>query len=180
MTAQRCSLTIAASLVALWLAPARGEDANGQTRPEPSVGLANPVATQPLDRLSATRERPLFSPTRRPPAPPPPPVVQRPAPVLPPAAPSVDLFGIVRDEEGARAVVRVGPGNKILRVRVGDDIGGWKVSQIEGRKLVLSLGERSTTFTLFSGQNAKPNVGIVPRLPDKRPQNPLRSSSGRG
>src|SRR5262249_16117207 len=34
--------------------------------------LPSPLAAQPLDRLSGTRERPLFSPTRRPPPPPPP------------------------------------------------------------------------------------------------------------
>ncbi|MGP0094474.1 MAG: hypothetical protein ACLPKB_31695 [Xanthobacteraceae bacterium] len=179
MTARRCSLTIALSLVAPWLV-ACGLGASGQTRPEPSAGVANPAAAQSLDHLSATRERPLFSPSRRPPPPPPAPVAQRAAPVLPPAAPSVDLFGIVSDEEGARAVVRTGPGNKILRVRVGDEIGGWKVSQIEGRKLVLSLGERSTTFTLFSGHNAKPDVQILPRFPDRPPPNPTRASSVRG
>jgi len=167
------------SLVALWLV-ARGVGASGQTGPEPSAAVANPVAAQSLDHLSATRERPLFSPSRRPPPPPLAPVVQRAAPVLPLAAPSVDLFGIVSDEEGARAIVRTGPGNKILRIRVGDEIGGWKVSQIEGRKLVLSLGERSTTFTLFSGHNAKPDVQILPRFPDRPPQNPMRGSSVRG
>jgi hypothetical protein len=172
-------LTIAVRLVAVWLV-ACGLGASGQTRPEPSAGVANPVAAQPLDRLSVTRERPLFSPSRRPPPPPSAPVAQSAAPVLPPAAPSVDLFGIVSDEEGARAIVRAGPGNKILRIRVGDEIGGWKVSQIEGRKLVLSLGERSTTFTLFSGHNTKPDAQILPRFPNGPPQNPTRASSVRG
>ena len=42
-----------------------GEIANNQ----------NPIAAIPLSSLSATRERPVFSPTRRPPAPPPRPSV---------------------------------------------------------------------------------------------------------
>src|SRR5260370_6901414 len=50
------------------------------------AALPSPLAAQPLDRLSATRERPLFSPTRRPP-PPPPPVVAAPAPPPPPPPP---------------------------------------------------------------------------------------------
>jgi hypothetical protein len=37
-------------------------------------------------------------------------------------------------------------------VRIGDDIGGWKVTQIEERQLVLSLDDRSATYTLFSGR----------------------------
>jgi len=175
MTARRHAFPVATGLVALALA--LGGGAKGQTRLEPSADLANPAAAQSLERLSATRERPLFSPSRRPPAPPPAPVVQRSPPPAPPAAPSVDLFGIVKDADGARAVVRAGPNNKILRVRVGDDIGGWKVSHIEGRKLVLSLGERSSTYTLFGVKSAAPNAGPAARPPDRRPQSPAQAAT---
>ena len=114
--------------------------------------LAHPLEAQPLDRLSATRERPLFSPTRRPTPPPPPPEA---APVaVVPQPPNVQLFGIVMDDEGARAIVRAGT-EKVDRVQIGDDIGGWKVSQIEGRRLVLSLDGRFATFTLFSSDNGQ-------------------------
>jgi len=44
-------------------------------------------------------------------------------------------------------------------VRIGDDIGGWKVIQIEEWQLVLSLDDRSATYTLFSGQHADPGNG---------------------
>jgi hypothetical protein len=44
-------------------------------------------------------------------------------------------------------------------VRIGDDIGAWKVTQIEERKLVLSLNDRSATFTLFAGQHGGPGEG---------------------
>jgi general secretion pathway protein N len=105
------------------------------------------LQAQSLDGLSATRDRPLFSPDRRPPAPPPPPP---PAPeAAPPAPPDVTLLGIVVDRERARAIVRSGTA-KIERVQIGDDISGWKVSQIEGRRLLLSLDDRLATFTLFS------------------------------
>jgi hypothetical protein len=70
----------------------------------------------------------------------------------PPAPPKLILFGIVMDVDDARAVVAVGTGDKTRRVRIGDDIGGWKVSQIEERLLVLSLDDRSATYTLFGGQ----------------------------
>jgi hypothetical protein len=116
--------------------------------------LANPLEAQPLDRLSATRERPLFSPTRRP-TPPPPPRPPEAAPVavvLQP--PNLQLFGIVVDDEGARAIVRSGA-EKVDRVQIGDDIGGWKVAQIEGRRLVLSLDGRLATYTLFSDDNGQ-------------------------
>ena len=121
---------------------------------QPTGTLANPLEAQPLDRLSATRERPLFSPTRRPiPPPPPPPVEAAPVAVVP-QPPNVQLFGIVMDDEGARAIVRSGT-EKVDRVQIGDNIGGWKVSQIEGRRLVLSLDGSFATFTLFSNDSGQ-------------------------
>ena len=116
--------------------------------------MANPLAAQPLDRLSATRDRPLFSPTRRPtPPPPPPPPEQAPVAVIP-QPPNLTLVGIVLDDEGARALIR-SSATKADRVQIGDDIGGWKVAQIDGRRLVLSLDGRFATFTLFSNENAQ-------------------------
>jgi hypothetical protein len=115
----------------------------------PTAGLASPLAVHSLDRLSATRERPLFSPSRRAPAPPPP-IVRPPPP--PPEPPNVTLVGIVMDAEEARAIVQSGSKNEVRRVRVGDDIGGWKVAQIENRRLVLKLDSRQATFSMFSGQ----------------------------
>ncbi len=122
----------------------------------PTTSPASPLAAYPLDRLSATRERPLFSPSRRPPAPPPAPII---AAAPPPPPPKLILFGDVMDADDAHAIVGTGTADKTRRVRIGDDIGGWKVTQIEGRKLVLSLNDRSATFTLFSGQHAGPGIG---------------------
>jgi hypothetical protein len=97
----------------------------------------------------------LFSPTRHPAPPPPPPPPPEAAPVaVVPQPPNVQLFGIVMDDEGARAIIRAGT-EKVDRVQIGDDIGGWKVSQIEGRRLVLSLDGRFATFTLFSNDNGQ-------------------------
>jgi hypothetical protein len=133
-----------------------------EKQPSPAA-LSNPVAAQSLDQLSATLDRPLFSTTRRPPPPPPPPAVQVVAPPPPPPPPpNVVLFGIVIDGEGARAVVRDGVDKKLLRAQIGDDIDGWKVSQIEGRKMVLSLGGRFATFTLFSDDREKQQAAGAP------------------
>lgn len=117
--------------------------------------LANPVAAQPLDQLSATLDRSLFSPSRRG-APAPPPVA--PLPVLPALRsqpPDVVLYGVVMDGESARAVVRVGPDKRLLRAQMGDDIDGWKVAQIDGRKVVLASEDgRFATYRLFSGERS--------------------------
>jgi hypothetical protein len=142
------------AFLVLWSASIFGAGANAQSDDQPGGVLANPLQAQSLDRLSATRDRPLFSPVRRPAAPPPAPVEHVAEAPAPPPPPNVTLFGIVVDGEGARAIVRSGT-NKIERVQIGDDIGGWKVSQIEGRRLVLSLDDRLATFTLFSDERGK-------------------------
>ena len=137
-----------------------------QTQAHPATTRpASPLDAYPLDRLSATRERPMFSPSRRPPARPPPPII---AAAPPPPPPKLILFGIVMDSDEARAVVGVGTGEKTRRVRIGDDIGAWKVTQIEERQLVLSLDDRSATFTLFTDQHAGPGGGHPLSAPVRR------------
>jgi hypothetical protein len=61
----------------------------------------------------------------------------------------VTLLGIIMDAEEARAIVQIAPANEVRRVRMGDNINGWKIVQIDQRKLVLSLDSRSATFTMF-------------------------------
>ena len=130
--------------------------------------LANPVAAQSLDQLSATLDRPLFSPTRRRPAPSP--VTQAVAPSAPQQQPpTLTLFGVAMDSEQARALIRTDRDKKILRARIGDDIDGWKVSQIEGQKVVLSLGERFVTLTLFDNDRMKAEAAS--KLPAETQQN---------
>jgi hypothetical protein len=46
-----------------------------------------------------------------------------------------------------------------LHAQIGDNIDGWTVSQIEGRKLVLSLDGRFATFTLFNREVGQGNLG---------------------
>src|SRR5262245_47118774 len=145
-----------AVFLVLLLWPVRTDAVAGEHE-RPSAALANPVAAQSLDQLSATLHRPLFSPSRKPPAPPPPPpppVAQVTPPPAPPPPPTLVLFGVVMDGKDARAVVRTGA-DKMLRAQIGDEIDGWKVSQIEGRKVVLSQDGRFATFTLFTDDRAR-------------------------
>ena len=148
----RPPLHVIVTLLVLSSALMLGGNAIAQSQDQPDGTLANPLQAQSLDRLTATRDRPLFSPSRRPVPPPPPPVEPAPVVAAPPPPPSVTLFGIVIDGEGARAIIRSGTA-KVERVQIGDEIGGWKVSQIEGRKLVLSLDDRFATVTLFNDED---------------------------
>jgi hypothetical protein len=85
------------------------------------------------------------------------------------------LFGVIMDSEEARAIVRTGTGSEIRRVRIGDDIGGWKVTQIEGRRLVLSLDGRMATFSMFGGHGkAAPKAADKAPHPSPAPGTPIR------
>ncbi|WP_315833199.1 hypothetical protein [Bradyrhizobium prioriisuperbiae] len=109
----------------------------------------NPVELQSLQQLSATTGRPLFSPSRRPPPKPVAPVVVSAPPLPPSPPPSVVLLGIVSENGDGRAAIRAS--DKVVRVRAGDDVDGWKVERVEPRRLVLTQGERSVDFALFGG-----------------------------
>jgi general secretion pathway protein N len=141
-----CWFMIALLLGLLPMTTAAG--AVGTTDTQPSA-TDNPLAAQPLDYLSATRDRPLFLRSRRPPAPPPSVVkrVEPPPPPIPP--PSVVLLGVVADDNGAFAIVRFESGNNVIRAHVGEEIEGWNVTEIESRRLVLSRDGRSVSFALF-------------------------------
>jgi general secretion pathway protein N len=102
-----------------------------------------------LDDLAQTRERPLFSASRRPPpkpvesvidtAPPPPPVVE-----LPP--PSLVLVGVIVGTNAKTIVIRRLQDTKSLRLALDDDIDGWKVASIGLDAVTFQHEER--TFSL--------------------------------
>jgi hypothetical protein len=84
-------------------------------------------------------------------------------------------LGVVIGADTARAFVRSEPPDKTLRVAIGDDIGGWKVSQIERHELVLSLGDRSATFKIFdSAKTTEPPSSVELSPKPAQPQPPLQ------
>lgn len=151
-------------------ATALAADAGAPPPTDSGAALANPLAASPLDRLSATRERPLFAPSRRPPPPPPPAPVVRQVEAPPAPPPTLALLGIVTDGEGARAMVRTQASDKVIRARLGDQIGGWRVTQIEARRLILSLDDRSVSYVLFErlGEKKAPTEPPMQNLAEGR------------
>jgi general secretion pathway protein N len=115
--------------------------------PRASLPVVEPAApARPLAPLSAYREtleRPLFSPTRRPPAPPlPPQTVEAPPPPPPPkptAAPidSIRVAGVLILPAGGRALIRIGGEPKPSWMRVGDVAGGWTLVDIRAQGVLL-------------------------------------------
>jgi general secretion pathway protein N len=113
----------------------------------------NPLWEIPLASLSTTRERPIFSPSRRPP----PPVVAAAPPALAPPPPpkpvraerpQLSLVGTVDGGEESFAIF-VDPANKgALRLRIGDDYQGWKLRSVQGREATLERDQQTTILSL--------------------------------
>jgi hypothetical protein len=111
--------------------------------------LANPLAILTLKTLPTTRDRPLFSPERRPPhkaeatiaaaAPPPP----------PPSPPALSLLGIVSAPRDTHAIVRVAGIDKPRALRRGTTIDGWQVIAIAPQNLTIGRDGRRTTVAMF-------------------------------
>jgi general secretion pathway protein N len=161
-------LSLIASVLLLPSLALAGEPAVPSGLPSGDV-LVNPLASRPLEGLSATRDRPLFAPTRRPPPQLAAPVV-RAVEATPAPPPSVVLLGIITEANEARALVRTDASDKVVRARLGDEIGGWKVTQIEPRRLVLSIDDRSVSFALFARVGAKAAASRAPAGASANPQ----------
>jgi hypothetical protein len=114
------------------------------------VPSANPLWAIPLSRLSVTRDRPIFSVSRRPPAPPaatkavatkaPPPKV--------PERPQLSLVGtIVSGEEGFGIFLDQAT-KTALRLKIGEDHHGWKLRSIRGREVTLEKDQQTSVLSL--------------------------------
>jgi general secretion pathway protein N len=112
----------------------------------------NPLWTVPLRALSATRERPLFSASRRPPivAVPTaaaPPKEEAPAPA-PPDRPLLTLIGTILSAKASVAMVQVFNTEAISRLRIGQENDGWRVQAISLRSIVVEKGGQSVELGL--------------------------------
>ena len=119
-------------------------------RPSAPAPAGNPLWAVPLSSLTATRDRPLFAPTRRPP-PPAVPYVRAPAPPPPPVVeagpPRLTLLGTVINDREKIAEVQDDT-NQIIRIRLGEQHAGWVLRSVQGRSVTLEGNNREATFSL--------------------------------
>jgi hypothetical protein len=111
----------------------------------------NPIAGIPLAALTQTRDRPLFSASRRPPA-----VVEAAAPPSPPApapveaprpqAPQFELVGTIINPTSAIALVRSPSSDSVSKLRVGEETDGWRVQSVAPRSIVVESGAQTVTL----------------------------------
>jgi hypothetical protein len=145
--------------------------------PAPERALsANPLWAMPLAQFAVTRDRPIFSPSRRPPptavAPAVRPKVVAIAKPREPERPQLTLVGtIAGDEEGFGIFVDQST-KAVLRLKVGEDFQGWKLQSVQGRETALEKDQQVVTLVL-----PQPGVGqVTSEVPPPPPNTPkLRS-----
>ena len=118
-----------------------------------SARAGNPLWAVPLSALSATRDRPLFSASRRPPAAPapivaPPPKEEAIAPPPPPERPPLTLIGTIISPQASVAMLQGSNADAISRLRVGQENNGWQVRGIGLRSIVVEKGAQSVKLDL--------------------------------
>jgi hypothetical protein len=128
---------------------------------------ANPLWGVPLNQLSGTRDRPIFSPSRRPP---PPAAAVEAAPIKPPPRkkeiepPQLSLVGTIASGDEGFGIF-IDQSTKIaLRLKVGEDYQGWKLRAIQGREVTMEKDERAAVLTLPQPGGAQ-SSGAVRLLP---------------
>jgi general secretion pathway protein N len=130
----------------------------------------NPLWTIPLTVLSDTRERPIFTPSRRPP---PPPVVEK--PYVPPPPPRVEtkpppepltlaLLGTIAGDGAGVALFMEKGSQEVVRLRTGESHQGWVLRAVHGREAMLEKGDRKETVALPSPGDAAA-AGVPPGIP---------------
>jgi general secretion pathway protein N len=146
----------------------------------PSAG--NPLWALPLKQLSITRERPIFSLSRRPPPPATPtyvaPVaVRTPSKPAEPERPSITLLGTILGSTESIGIFFNPTTRDIVRLRVGEDHEGWALRSVKTReatlvkdreRVVLELpppGESAMSMTDFTAPDVR-----APPTPARRQQ----------
>src|SRR5262245_4741265 len=127
----------------------------------------NPLWAIPLKSLTATRERPIFLPSRRAPAPPavagPPPAAPPPPPppsAPPPERPRLSLVGAVVGESEAIAIFLDQNNQGIVRLRTGDHHLGGTLSDVKGREATLQKGGETMQLALPAANETQAYPGM--------------------
>ena len=160
-------------------APLRTTARSPDAAVERSPSAGNPLWALPLKQLSITRERPIFSLSRRPPPPATPtyvaPVAVRspPRPVEP-ERPSITLLGTILGSTESIGIFFNPTTRDIVRLRVGEDHEGWVLRSVKTREAILVKDRERVVLELPPpGESAMSMTDFTP--PDVRaPPSPAR------
>ncbi|MGJ4957108.1 hypothetical protein ACQR1H_15795 [Bradyrhizobium sp. HKCCYLRH2015] len=117
----------------------------------PGGRSANPLWDVPISTLSATRDRPIFSASRRPPPVAAPVTVMRappPAPPREPERPNLQLVGTVIGDEESFGIFVDAASQASLRLRVGASHEGWVLQSLRPREASLLKAPETVTLQM--------------------------------
>jgi general secretion pathway protein N len=149
-------------------------DAAAPVRANPAAPSGNPLWALPLDHLSATGERPIFSPSRRRPVPmtyevaaaEPPKLVRTPPE---PTRPPLLLVGTIIGESRQIGIFLDETTKQTVRLSTGEGHGGWMLRSVDSRGVQFEKGERAATLVLrppeqgrVPGSEAVPTAELIP------------------
>jgi general secretion pathway protein N len=157
------------------IAPAPVEPAPEVIRPpSPARGAreprGNPLWAIPLKSLNATRERPIFLPSRRAPAPavagpPPAEPVRLPPPPAEPDRPRLALVGAVAGDGEGIAIFVDETTRGIVRLRTGENHLGWTLRSVRGREATMQKDRQTVLLALPAPTDPGGGLSPVTGLP---------------
>ncbi|WP_316161779.1 hypothetical protein [Bradyrhizobium sp. SZCCHNRI20481] len=139
----------------------------------PAGTSANPLWGVPISALSATRDRPIFSASRRPPLVAAPVMVMRappPPPPREPERPNLQLVGTVIGDEESFGIFVDASSQASLRLRVGASHEGWVLQSLRPREASLLKALETVTLQMPQlGTTANSDVQAAPMTPPMPP-----------
>jgi general secretion pathway protein N len=148
------------SVSAIWDEPATPATVVEVRPPEPprvaseQTRSENPLWAIPFATLSNTRDRPIFSASRRPPPPPVtasvPTVATPPAPPKPPRIeqPPIALTGTILGKDESYGVFVDQASKTPLRLKIGEDYQGWKLISVQAGEVTLVRDQQTVILSL--------------------------------
>jgi len=143
------------------------------------VRPGNPLWAIPIKDLTTTRERPIFSPSRRPP---PPavaaaPYVPPPLPAKPvgPQRPQLALVGTVVNSKEGFGIFLDQATNTVVRLKTGEGHNGWVLRSVQGREATLEKDSETAVLALPARDADQTGTPQTPIPPTPRAAEPLRA-----
>ena len=150
---------------------------------EPAPTSANPLWAIPLSALTATRDRPLFSASRRPPSaavapvaieqPPPPP------PPTEPEKPNLVLVGTIVGDPDSFGIFIDQSSRTALRLKLGERHEGWTLRSVQKREAMLMKDQQIAVVAMPPpGKATDAGNELLPSSPERDvagdPDSPIR------
>lgn len=162
------ALAASAGLILEWRHPPRLPGRPAAAPATVTVPLRESFRPPAAARYAEINARPLFVEARRP---------EQDVPLLPPPAPEsverpLDLIGVVLLPGRAAALLRPqDPKEKVVRIRQGEQIDGWRLDAVRADRVVLRKGDQVRELPLLrpSATPKKPGSATTGGMPPPNP-----------